>query len=108
VKCVALLAAVACALSNSARAADSITCAGVWAPTTSEAASRRQFGRQVRSEKIDIGEGEREDGTVVYPDAARSRVYVFWKDTVRRQNPSSVRLRDESRQASDLPVRDAG
>src|SRR5262245_14861226 len=97
-KSIALLAIV---LVGGGRAqAAPVTCTGIWAPNTSETALRRQFGTRVRAEKVEIGEGETEDGTVVDVDGTRSRVYVLWKDKVRRQNPSSIRLRDDTRQVT--------
>jgi hypothetical protein len=47
---------------------------------------------------IPVGEGELEDGALVYPNAPRLTIVVLWKDSVGRRNPSSVRLRDRSRQ----------
>ena len=95
---VLLSLAAACALSIGAQAAAPITCTGIWAPTTSEDALRRQFGDRVKSERIDVGEGVTEDGSVVYPDAAESRIYVLWKDKARREKPERIFLRDKSRQ----------
>jgi hypothetical protein len=100
-RAVAFLAfAISCAVAGDVRAAPPIICGGLWAPDTSEDALRRHFGpSQVRREMIDVGEGEREDGTVIYPNAPPSTILVLWKDSVGRRNPSSVRLRDRSRQA---------
>jgi hypothetical protein len=93
-----LAIAAACALPIGAQAAPPITCTGIWAPTTSEAALRRQFGDRVRSERIDVGEGVMEDGSIVYPDAAESRIYVLWKDKARRERPDRIFLREKTRQ----------
>jgi hypothetical protein len=99
-KTVAFLAlAVSCAVGAHVQAAPPITCDGLWGPDTSEGALRRYFGpAQVRREMIDVGEGELEDGSVIYPNAPRSTILVLWKDSVGRRIPSSVRLRDRSRQ----------
>jgi hypothetical protein len=90
---------VSCAVAGDVQAAPPIICGGLWAPDTSEDALRRHFGpSQVRRELIHVGEGEREDGSVIYPNAPRLSILVLWKDSVGRRNPSSVRLRDRSRQ----------
>ena len=90
---------VSCAVAGDVQAASPITCAGLWAPDTSEDVLRRHFGSsEVRREMIHVGEGEREDGSVIYPNAPRLTILVLWKDSVGRRNPSSVRLRDRSRQ----------
>jgi hypothetical protein len=52
----------------------------------------------VRRELIHVGEGERESGSVIYPNEPRLTILVLWKDSVGRRNPSSLRLRDRSRQ----------
>ena len=98
-KIISLLLAIFLMSRANAHAAP-VTCAGIWAPNTSETALRRQFGARVRAEKIDVGEGETEDGTVVDTGGARSRLYVLWKDKARRRNPSSIRLRDDTRQVT--------
>ena len=91
--------AVCCAVGGVAQAASPITCVGLWAPDTSEDALRRYFGPpQVRHEKIHVGEGEFEDGSVIYPDTPSLTILVLWKDSAGRRNPSSIRLRDRSRQ----------
>ena len=94
-----LVLVAACAIAGDVLAAPPIVCEGVWAPDTSEDALRRHFGpSQVRREMIEVGEGERENGSVIYPNEPRLTILVLWKDSVGRRNPSSVRLRDRSRQ----------
>ena len=99
-KVVAFLAlAVSCALGAHVQGAPPITCDGLWGPDTTEDALRRYFGpSQVRREMIHVGEGEREDGSVIYANAPRLTILVLWKDAVGRRIPSTVRLRDRSRQ----------
>lgn len=95
-----LTLALSCSIVRGAHAASPITCTGIWAPSTSEAALRRHFGPNVRAELIEIGEGEREDGSVIYPNKPRLTVFVLWKDSAKRQIPSSLRVRDQSRQVT--------
>ena len=47
---------------------------------------------------IDVGEGELEDGSVIYPNTPRLTILVLWKDSIGRRHPSSVRLRMGSTQ----------
>jgi len=49
---------------------------------------------------IEVGEGESEDGSVIYPNAPRLTILVLWKDSVGRRRPSSVRLRKGSTQVT--------
>jgi hypothetical protein len=99
-KTVAFLAlVVSCAVGAHVQAASPITCGGPWAPDTTEDALRRHFGTaQVSRQRIDVGEGELEDGSVIYPNTPRLRILVLWKDSVGRRHPSSVRLRRGSTQ----------
>jgi hypothetical protein len=60
---------------------------------------RRYFGpSQVSRQMINVGEGELEDGSVIYPKTSRLTILVLWKDSVGRRHPSSVRLRKGSTQ----------
>jgi hypothetical protein len=77
-----------------------ITCTGIWASDTSEAALRRRFGSEVRSDKVDIGEGTTDEGSVVYPGKPESMFFVIWKDAVLHRNPQSIRIRNRSRQVT--------
>jgi len=94
-----LVLVISCAVGTHVRAAHPITCDGVWAPDTSEEALRRYFGSsQVSRQMIDVGEGELEDGSVVYPNSPRLTILVLWKDLLGRRRPSSIRLRKGSTQ----------
>jgi len=99
-KAVSFLAfVVSCGGGAHVQAASPITCSGLWAPDTTEEALRRYFGpSQVSRQMIDVGEGELEDGSVIYPHTPRLTILVLWKDSVGRRRPSSVRLRKGSTQ----------
>ena len=99
-KAVAFLAfVVSCGGGAHVQAASPITCSGLWAPDTTEEALRRYFGpSQVSRQMIDVGEGELEDGSVIYPHTPRLTILVLWKDSADRRRPSSVRLRKGSTQ----------
>jgi hypothetical protein len=86
-------------VADDVQAVSPITCGGPWAPDTTEEALRGYFGpSQVSRQMIDVGEGELEDGSVIYPNTPRLRILVLWKDSAGRRRPSTVRLRKESTQ----------
>jgi hypothetical protein len=61
---------------------------------TSEAELRQRHGASsVNSTRIQIGEGETEPGTVLYPNDSLRRAEVLWQDTSARRRPSRVILR---------------
>ena len=99
-RAVAFLAlVVSCAVGAHVQTATPITCGALWAPDTTEEALRRYFGPpQVSRQMIDVGEGELEDGSVIYPNTPRLTILVLWKDSIGRRHPSSVRLRMGSTQ----------
>jgi len=60
---------------------------------SSEAQLVKHFGRDnVRSEDIDMGEGETEPGTVVFPDDPVRRVEVLWKDAKEKRFPWRIQI----------------
>jgi hypothetical protein len=94
-----LLVVVCCGVTDGVQAGSPITCGGLWAPDTSEEALRRYLGpSQVSRQMIDVGEGELEDGSVIYPNTPGLTILVLWKDSAGRRHPSSVRLRKGSTQ----------
>jgi hypothetical protein len=61
---------------------------------TSEAELRQRHGASsVNSTRIQIGEGETEPGTVLYPNDSLRRAEVLWQDTSARRRPARVILR---------------
>lgn len=61
---------------------------------TSEADLRRRYGAaSVSSTRIQIGEGETEPGTVLYPNDTLRRAEVLWQDTLARRRPARAILR---------------
>ena len=95
------LLVLCCAVADSVQAAVPVTCDGQWAADTTEEALRRNFGpSQVSRQMIDVGEGEMEDGSVIYPNTPRLTILVLCKDPVGRRRPSSVRLRRETTQVT--------
>jgi hypothetical protein len=67
---------------------------GPWTIGTSEAGLRQRYGAaSVDSTRIQIGEGETMQGTVLYPRDSLRRVEVVWQDSVNRRQPARVILR---------------
>jgi hypothetical protein len=61
---------------------------------TSEAELRQRHGGSVvSSTRVQIGEGETEPGTVLYPNDSLRRAEVLWQDTTARRRPARVILR---------------
>jgi hypothetical protein len=53
-----------------------------------------RFGReQVADGAVEVGEGESEPGTIVFPDSGDSKVEIIWHDAVGRSRPQRVFVR---------------
>jgi len=63
---------------------------------TSEKDLVRIFGQKnVRQADIEIGEGETEPGTILFPDDQTKTAFVFWRDTTTRESPKTVSIRNK-------------
>lgn len=59
--------------------------------TTSEKNLIGYFGaKNVKRQKVSLGEGETADGTVIYPNDAKRRVSFVWKNTKKRDAPQII------------------
>jgi hypothetical protein len=77
--------------------ADDIRCAGLFSPSISEARLRSRLGEaNVKRAEIDVGEGETEPGTVVFPKDPSRHVEILWADPIKRQRPASISFGDRS------------
>ena len=64
----------------------------------SEASLRAKFGdANVSADSIELGEGERALGTTLFAADSTRRLYILWKDTVARAQPSVVYVRNGSK-----------
>lgn len=60
---------------------------------TSEADLIRDFGKQNLEHKlINLGEGETQEATVLYPNDPRIMLQIFWLDYDSRKNPTMIRI----------------
>lgn len=65
--------------------------------TSGEAQLKRIYGRRnVRDAEVDLGEGETEKGTVIYPDDSAKTIWIVWKDAPAKRFPKWVQLTGES------------
>jgi hypothetical protein len=71
----------------------------VIAAQSSEAELRERFGKaEIRSIRIELGEGETAPGTALFPEDSLRRLEILWQDTLNRRRPSRIILRgDRSR-----------
>ena len=59
--------------------------------TTTEVDLKRIFGQQnLKNDKISLGEGGFESGTVLFPDDPMKRIKVLWSDVDGKRFPKSV------------------
>ena len=66
-------------------------------PDTSEKDLIKIFGRKnVKRAEIDVGEGETQSGTILFPNQPRKKVFILWKNPATRQNPESVSIRNKN------------
>ena len=64
---------------------------------TSEKELIKIFGaRNVRRSAVDVGEGETQQGTVLFPNDPRRKVFILWRDATTRRQPESVTIRDKN------------
>lgn len=62
----------------------------------SEAGLRRYFGgRNVLTAEVELGEGERVWGTVVFADGPEKKLEIVWKDMAARTSPARVTITGE-------------
>lgn len=70
-----------------------LSCKGAFAPDASEASLKKILGASnVRSEPIQLGEGETAPGSVVYPTDRSRRIEVLWGDVKGKRNPAMIRF----------------
>jgi hypothetical protein len=64
---------------------------------TSEKELIKIFGaRNIKRGIVDVGEGETEQGTILFPNDPRRRAFILWRDATTRQQPQSVTIRGKN------------
>jgi hypothetical protein len=80
-------------LACGALADDVIDCTGLFAPATSEQALIAKFGKaNVKKEMVYAGEGNEEDGTILFPNDPKRRLEIVWKNKKARRSPEWLRV----------------
>lgn len=65
--------------------------------STSEKELVKIFGaRNVKRTAIDVGEGETQPGTILFPNDPRRKVSILWRDATTRQQPESISIRGKN------------
>lgn len=98
------VAAAGCSSSDPIRRGENFSCSGPFSRYTSAETLATYYGTaNVIDGVIDVGEGETENGTVLFPDSAGKRMEITWKDPVRKRDLASIRLREASGGWSAFP-----
>ena len=65
--------------------------------STSEKELVKIFGaRNVKRTAIDVGEGETQPGTILFPNDPRRKVFILWRDATTRLQPESISIRGKN------------
>lgn len=93
----AAIALVALAGTASAQTTDLLACSGPFARDADEAAVIKALGAaNVQRARIEIGEGEKAAGAVLFPKDRKRRLELIWRDGKKRRGPGTIYVRDGS------------
>ncbi|HEV7324745.1 MAG TPA: hypothetical protein VGN91_06740 [Bosea sp. (in: a-proteobacteria)] len=93
----ATIALVALAKAASAQTADLLACNGPFARDADEAALIKAFGAgNVQRARIEIGEGEKAAGAVLFSKDRKRRLELIWRDGKKRRGPGTIYVREGS------------
>jgi len=97
-RCVVALAGPALSpLAASAQPADVLTCTGPFARDADEARLIKAFGAaNVQRGRIEVGEGEKQAGAVLFPKDRKRRLQLTWQDGGKRRRPGTIYIREGS------------
>jgi len=81
----------------SAQTADFLACSGPFARDADEAALIKAFGTaNVQRARIEIGEGEKAAGAILFPKDRKRRLELIWRDGKKRRGPGTIYVREGS------------
>ncbi|MGX1785496.1 hypothetical protein ACWIGM_02080 [Bosea sp. NPDC055332] len=101
----AALALIAAASPSQAQTADLLACTGPFARDADEAALIKTFGAaNVQRARIEIGEGEKASGAILFPKDRKRRLELIWRDGKKRRGPSTIYVREGSAWAVSGPA----
>ena len=93
----AAIALVTLAGAASAQTPDLLACNGPFARDADEAALIRAFGAaNVQRARIEIGEGEKAGGAILFPKDRKRRLELIWRDGKKRRGPGTIYVRQGS------------
>src|SRR5262249_38716263 len=70
-----------------------LECTSTFLPESSAESLAKLFGAgNVRHAQVDVGEGQYEDGTVVFADSPEDKIEILWMDIAAQRQPKLVRL----------------
>lgn len=93
----ATIALVALAGAASAQTPDLLACSGPFAREADETALIKAFGAaNVQRARIEIGEGEKAAGAILFPKDKKRRLELIWRDAKKRRGPSTIYVREGS------------
>lgn len=93
----AAIALVTLAGAASAQTPDLLACNGPFVRDADEAALIKAFGAgNVQRARIEIGEGEKAAGAILFPKDKKRRLELIWRDGKKRRGPSTIYVRQGS------------
>lgn len=93
----AAFALLAAASPAQAQTADVLACFGPFARDADETALIKAFGAaNVQRARIEIGEGEKAAGAILFPKDKKRRLELIWRDGKKRSGPGTIYLRQGS------------
>ena len=93
----AAIVLLAVAGTASAQTADLLACTGPFARDADETALIKAFGNgNVQRARIEIGEGEKAAGAILFPKDRKRRLELIWRDGRKRRGPGTIYVRGGS------------
>lgn len=81
-----------------------LSCTGPFARNADEASLIRAFGKaNVRRARIEVGEGEKQQGAIIFPGDGKRRIELIWHDGAKRRRPATIYIREGSTQVVQTP-----
>lgn len=93
----AALALIAAASPAHAQTTDLLACNGPFARNADESALIKAFGAaNVQRTRIEIGEGEKAAGAILFPKDRKRRLELIWRDGRQHRGPGTIYIREGS------------
>jgi hypothetical protein len=90
---IAATALAAPAIAQHASSRLSLDCDSTFPPSLTAAQLRARYGAaNVSKESIDLGEGQSQSATILFPHDSARRLQILWRDTVNLRSPATVEV----------------